>query len=240
MHQLPQFMAQETHTPIYVVVWLLSIVLQCGLFSALFARRIAGRAPFFTNLVGFYLVRSVVCFVLLNPLSLHAYSELLHIFLLFEIFCQVCVAYALTDRLIREQGGWNVYRAAIPVALLLTSILATHFTTDIEPPPHVLFDRTLLYFSYYMILVCGWDLAVRHLTDIGRPIIEGFALYGVINIAATIGRIVAFHNGNLRGYGASTYSLAASYVVAVIFWLVFLKPSDSYNAARAVGTSVHP
>jgi hypothetical protein len=223
MHQLPEFMAQATHTKLYIAVWLLSIILQAALFSALFSRRIAGRAPFFTNLVGFYLFRSIVCFVLLNPLSVAAYSRLYHLFLLVEILVQVCVAAAFTDHVVRIHGGWRTAWLAVPIVLLCAAIYGTHLTTEFEPGTHAPLDRSLIAFSFYMILLCAWTFFSRNLPEIIRIITQGFALYGLINIAADIGRTIAFHNDDLRSYAAWTYALAASYLASVVFWFVTLK-----------------
>jgi hypothetical protein len=223
MHQLPEFMAQATHTKLYIVVWLLSIILQAALFSALFSRRIAGRAPFFTNLVGFYLFRSIVCFVLLNPLSIAAYSRLYHLFLLVEILVQACVAVAFTDHLIRIRGGWKTVWTAVPLVLLCAAFYGTYLTTDFEPGTHAPLDRSLIVFSFYMILLCAWTFFSRNLSEVIRIITQGFALYGIINIAADIGRTIAFHDDDARSYSAYTYALAASYLASVVFWLVTLK-----------------
>jgi hypothetical protein len=233
MHQLPEFMAQATHTKLYSVVWLLSILLQAALFSALFSRRLAARAPFFTNLVGFYLFRSIVCFVLLNPLSVAAYSRLYHLFLLVEIFVQVCVAIAFTDQLIRIRGGWKTAWTAVPLVLLCAAIYGTHLTTDFEPGTRAPLDRSLIVFSFYMILLCAWAFLSRNLPDIIRTISEGFALYGLINIAADIGRTIALHTDDVRSYAAWTYALAASYFVSVVFWLATLKsPPATINPIK--------
>jgi hypothetical protein len=223
MHQLPEFMAQATHTKLYIVAWLLSIILQAALFSALFSRRIAGRAPFFTNLVGFYLFRSIVCFVLLNPLSIAAYSRLYHLFLLVEILVQACVAVAFTDHLIRIRGGWKSAWATVPLVLLCAALYGTHLTTNFQPGTHPPLDRSLIVFSFYMVLLCAWTFFSRNLPDVIRTITQGFALYGLINIAADIGRTIAFQADDARSYSAYTYALAASYLASVVFWLVTLK-----------------
>ena len=87
MHQLPELTAQATHTTLSVLVWAISLLLEFTLFAALFSRRLARVAPFFTNFVGFYLMRSAFLFLVLNPVNLASYSWLYRLLLCWTRWC---------------------------------------------------------------------------------------------------------------------------------------------------------
>ena len=104
MHQLPELMAQDTHIAFYLLMWSVSLLLQLTLFVSLFTRSVARFAPFFTNFVGFYLLRSAVFFFVLNPISLASYSRLYNLFLALDVLVQFCAAAELTRHLTVTHG----------------------------------------------------------------------------------------------------------------------------------------
>ncbi len=231
MHQLPEFVAQANHTAFSGLVWSISLVLECTLFVALFSRRIAGFAPFFTNFVGFYLMRSALLFVLLNHIRVDSYSWLYRTLLLLDAFVQLCVAVEITLHLIRCHGGWIQRNITIPLAFFCAAALGTYLVTDMAPHADVRIERSVIFFSFYMIFLWGWTITLHESFGIIRNIVQGFALFGIINIVANIGRTAASFADHPHRYFAWTYVLAGAYVVIVIYWLATLK-----SPARTVPT----
>jgi hypothetical protein len=78
-------MTQTTRPSLSALVWARSLALQSALFINLFSRRISNRFSFFTNLIGFYLVRSALLYLIFGFISLSAYGGLYRGFLLLDI-----------------------------------------------------------------------------------------------------------------------------------------------------------
>ena len=223
MHQLPELTAQATHTAFSSLMWSIGILLEFTLFVALFSRRIAHVFPFFTNFVGFYLVRSTLLFLLLNPINLASYSWLFRVLLLLDALVQFCVAAELTRHLARNHGGWTRRNITIPIVFLCAAALGTYLTTALTPHRDVQVEPSVIFFSCYMIFLYGWTLALNESFVIFRNVSQGFAIYGLINIVANIGRTANAFAGHPNRYFAWTYVLAGAYVVVVIYWLSTLK-----------------
>jgi hypothetical protein len=237
MHQLPELMAQGTHTAFYLLMWSVSLLLQLTLFVSLFTRSVARFAPFFTNFVGFYLLRSAVFFFILNPISLASYSRLYNLFLALDVLVQFCAAAELTRHLTVTHGGWTRRNIAMTVIFLCATAVCTYITVQLAPPAQVRVDPSLIAFSYYMVFVWLWTFAL-HETAIGHSVAQGFAIYGIINIVANIGRTAAMSVDHPRSYAAWTYVLAGGYMVVVIFWLATLRPDPERIAPKPLGTTI--
>ena len=82
MNHLLEYLSQNLHATLNTSVWALSLVLQGTLFVLLFSRGIARRFPFFTSLIGFYILRSAVLFLIFNHVSPSNYSGLRDLLLL--------------------------------------------------------------------------------------------------------------------------------------------------------------
>jgi hypothetical protein len=234
MNHLFEYLSLNLHATLNTLVWALSLVLQCILFALLFSRGIARRFPFFASLIGFYILRSAVLFLIFNHVSPSNYAGLRDLLLLLEIFVQLCVAVELTLSLVREQGGWSVRQSLILLGLLCGAGLCTFLTTAMLPPHAPLrADRSQLFFSFFMIFLCGWAYRPRLSGSIARRILSGVALYGIVNIAANIGRIYAAVNRLPRVYAAWSYALVAIYLIVVVLWLATLRmPSGKSSSTR--------
>ncbi len=238
MHQLPEFVAQTTHTAFSSLVWSIGLILECTLFVALFSRRLAGFAPFFTNFVGFYLIRSALLFVFLNHINADSYSRLYNLLLLLDALVQLGVAVESTSHLTRNQGGWTPRNITIPIVFLFAAALGTYLTTALVPHGDVRIERSVIFFSFYMIFLCGWAIALHESFGAVRNIVQGFAIYGIINIIANIGRTEASFAGHPHRYFAWTYVLAGAYLVVVIYWLGTLKPPARKTLPTPLGTTI--
>ena len=238
MHQLPELMAQTTHTAFYLLMWSVSLLLQLTLFVSLFSRSVARFAPFFTNFVGFYLLRSVVLFFILNPASAATYSRLYNFFLVLDVLVQFCVAAELTRHLATTHGGWTRRNIVVPVVFLCATAICTYITVQLAPHAKVRVDPSLIAFSYYMIFLWLWTFALHETTAIGRSVAQGFAIYSIISIVANIGRTSAMFVDHPRSYAAWTYVLAGGYLVVVIFWLGTLRPNPERLAPKPLKTTI--
>jgi hypothetical protein len=238
MHQLPEFMQQATHTPFYVLMWIISLILQATLFVSLFSRRLAGQTSFFANFIAFYFVRSLLLFLLLNHISVSAYSQLYHLFLWIEMFVQFCMAAGLTHWLVTLHGGWISRNIVVPIVMVGISGIGTYLITLWTPHGDIPIDRSSIFFSIYMICFWLWTFALRERIDNPIVLTQGFAIYGLINIVANIGRVRAASSNHFARYGAWTYVLGGAYLVVVIFWLYSLKPRDEKAAQTRLRTTI--
>jgi hypothetical protein len=220
MHQLPEMMWQETHSAITAWIWGLSLVLQLALFIALFNRGIARYAFLFTNFVGFYLIRSVLLYVLFDSISIEEYSSLYNFLLLLDILVQIGLAAELTRALIEEQGGWIRNRLLYIVAGVLIACVGTWLAVRLMPHASIRLDRSQLFISIIAILL--FIASFRSSNDLLRTIAQGWGMFSIISFAANIGRVFAAGE-HPRRYAAWSYALAGAYLIVVVFWLVTLR-----------------
>lgn len=224
MHQSAAFLAQSTQATINTLLWIVSVALQLALFLALFLRGIARRFPVFTTLIGFYLLRSAVLFLIFDHLALPTYRSLYDSLQLIDLLAQTAVAIEITLHLIRGQGGWTLPRTLVPVAILLLAILGALITTNLLPAHSPIpIDRTQLFFSFLMVLLFAWALSIATASALVRRITAGFALYGIINVSANLGRTYAAIHNNAALYATWSYALAGVYLVVVLFWILTLQ-----------------
>ena len=222
MHQLPEIIAQATHSTVTAWIWGLSLILQITLFIALFSRRIASSFPLFTNFVGFYLVRSVILYLTFDYISIEEYRGLYNLLLLLDIVVQACLAAELCNALAREKGGWNLNRLVAGIAAALVASAGTWLTIRLTPHASIPLDRGQLFFAILATLIFIASLSSSNY--LLRTIAEGWGLFSIISFAADIGRAVAATGGHPRRYAAWSYALAGAYLVVVVFWLVTLRP----------------
>jgi hypothetical protein len=224
-------MTQTTHPSLSPLVWACSLVLQSALFISLFSRRISNRFPFFTNLIGFYLVRSALLYLIFGFISVSAYGGLYRNLLLLDILVQACAVFEITSALIRELDGRTSRRAFIPLAFLCAAAIGTASIVGILPHSRIPIDRGQLFFAFLLIFLCGWAFFIPTSSQLVRDITQGLAFYSLISLVATIGRALASAHNHSGRYATWSYTLAGAYLVVIIFWLLTLKrPSE--NAAR--------
>ncbi len=238
MHQLPEFLEHAGRTPLSILMWAVSLILQATLFISLFSRRIAGYAPFFANLVAFYFVRSLLFLLLLGHVSISSYSWLYSFFLWIEMFVQLCVAASLTHWLVTTHGGWTRRNIVVPIIMIGVSAISAYLIGELTPHREVPIDRGTVFFSFYMVFFWLWTFALHEHVSNGLVLTQGFAIYGFINIVSNIGRVrAAFYDYPAR-YGAWTSVLAGAYLVVVLFWLSSLKPMDGKKHAPVPQTTI--
>jgi hypothetical protein len=223
-------MPHLTSTTINTLLWAFGLILQSALFISLFVRRIAGRLPFFTIYIGFYLLRSALLFLIFGFIGDSAYSSLYNLLLVFDIVVQSCIAIEILSTLIRERGGWTIERSVVPILLFGIATIATFIAVQALPHTRIPTDRSQLFFSLLQILLCGWSLTLRTSSPLIRRITLGLAFYATINILTTAGRTIAAIHKQPSQYADWSYALAAAYLLAVLFWL--LTPSKLLSSSR--------
>ncbi|MEO6982965.1 MAG: hypothetical protein ABI072_07595 [Edaphobacter sp.] len=224
MHPLAIFIPEHTQSTINTAVWIVSLALQLALFASLFARHIARQFPIFTSLIGFYLVRSALLFLIFDRIGPATYHALYGDLALIDLFVQTVVAVEILLHLVHASGSWTRRNALLTFAVIGAAALGTVLTTTLLPAhAPILTDRTQFFFSFLMILLFAWAIRIPTASNPVRRIAGGFALYGIVNVSANFGRTYAAIQNNVGLYATWSYALAAIYLVVVLFWLVTLK-----------------
>jgi hypothetical protein len=213
-----------TQPTINTLVWIVSTALQLALFLALLLRGIAHRFPLFTTLIGFYLLRSALLFLIFDHLALPSYRSLYDLLQLIDLLAQTAVAIEIILHLIRTQGGPTLPRILIPIGLVILATIGTLLTAAVLPAhAPIPIDRTQIFFSFLMILLFARALSIPSSSALIRRITAGFALYGIVNVSANLGRTYAAIHNNAPLYATWSYILAGVYLVVVLFWLLTLQ-----------------
>jgi hypothetical protein len=230
-------MTRTTHPSLSALVWTCSLVLQSALFISLFSRRISNRFPFFTNLIGFYLVRSALLYLIFGFISASAYSGLYRGLLLLDLLVQACAAIEITSALIRELDGRTSSRTFIPLAFLCVAAIGTAVIVGILPHSRIPIDRGQPFFAFLLIFLCGWAIFIPTSSQLVRGITQGLAFYALISLVATIGRALASAHNHSGRYATWSYTLAGAYLVVIIFWLLTLNCRHTAGQGEASKSS---
>ncbi|GGA69593.1 hypothetical protein GCM10011507_21400 [Edaphobacter acidisoli] len=231
MHSLAALIAPSAQTALNTFVWLFSAALQLALFSVLFTRGLARRVPVFTALIGFYLARSILLYLIFGHIDLTTYRALYDNLQIVDLLLQAGVAIEIAIHLSNSQPNLTLRRGLTPLALLALAVSCTALATTMLPPQAPIpADRAQLFFSFLMILLFVWAQTTP--ATLTRNIAAGFALYGVVNLTASFGRTYAALHENFVAYAIWSYLLAAIYLVAILYWLVTLKPLQLSPAAE--------
>ncbi|HEY6412278.1 MAG TPA: hypothetical protein VIX42_01240 [Edaphobacter sp.] len=224
-------MPHLTSTTINILLWAISLILQSTLFLSLFVRRIAGRAPFFTIFIGFYLLRSTLLFLIYGHIGDTAYTFLYNLLLVVDIIVQSCISIEILSTLIREQGGWTLERSIAPAILFGAAAIATFLAVQALPHTPIPIDRSQLFFSLLQILLCVRAMTLSTSSPLVCRITLGLAFYATINLIATAGRTIAAVHKQPGQYANWSYALAAAYLLAVLFWL--LTPDKTLSSSQS-------
>src|SRR5215469_5669961 len=82
-------------TKLNLVLWIVSVVMQCILLAALIMRGLIDRIPIFTILIGFYVLRSTALYALSSHLRGRSFALTLSSLAVIDIVLQVAVAWEL-------------------------------------------------------------------------------------------------------------------------------------------------
>ena len=217
---------------INLVLWSVSLALQIILLAVLFVRRVAGRAPLFTFLLAFYVVRSVLTYVLSAHMGRASYYNLSEDLAVADTVLQILVAIEIAVAALRQQSEKAGSRAVMTAFLLMAGVLAAIFLTVLLPARgRVPIDRGTVFTSILMVLLYVW-MAVARLGGPARRIVEGFAAYGVVAILANVARNQAALHRNGSWYVAASYTQSGMYILTVLFWILTVRPMPANRLAR--------
>ena len=223
MHPLAAFIAPSAQTALNAFVLIFSVALQLALFTVLFTRGLDRGIPIFTALIGFYLARSILLYLIFGHIALPAYHALYDNLQIADLLLQAGVAIEIAIHLSNSQPNLTLRRGLVPLALLALAIICTALAS-LMLPAHapIPADRAQLFFSFLMILLFSWAQTTP--ATLTRNVAAGFALYGVVNLTASFGRTYAALRENFIAYALWSYALAAIYLVVILYWLLTLKP----------------
>lgn len=209
--------------------WAIGLASQCVLLALLFTRGIARRLPCFTALLGFYVLRSALLFLLSGHIDADNYSTAYNGLSILDLLLQLLVAIEIAARLTRISGGWAARR---DVLLILPCLAfgATWLTCEMLPivirlPP----DRLQLFNWFALLLLGVWALTLPTTNPPGlsllRRVSVGLAAYGLLGVCATIARTLAAAHRNAGLFAESSYILPIAWLLVVLGWIVILKPA---------------
>ncbi len=133
--------------------------------SALFSP-LARVVPFFTNFVGFYLMRSAFLFLIPEP---HQPGLLLaalpRCFCCWTRWCSSASPQRSPVTWSVNHGGWTRRNITICIVLLCAAALGTYLTTALPLHGDVQIERSVMLFSFYMIFLYGWCVGASRVFD---------------------------------------------------------------------------
>jgi len=209
-------------TTINTLLLTLSAAVELTLLVALFSRGIVRRAPVFTVLIAFYLVRSVLLYAIFHHMNVASYHALYDSLQLTGLVVEAAVAIEIAVHLARSRAEQTLLNGLAPVALLALAVLCTALATMLLPEhAPIPTDRAELFFSFLMVLLFAWSLATPVM--LARNIAAGFALYSIADLSSSFGRTYAALHQNAAAYELWSYAVAAIYIFVVLYWLLTLR-----------------
>ncbi len=234
-------------TKLNLILWAVSLALQCLLLAALFSRAIARRIPILAVLIGFYILRSAASYTVFRYLQ-PASSEFLFSWLaVIDVVLQTVTAWVLFSAAERFAGLGTVERggswaslagastlrlfAVFSVLLMVAAGVAVVGSMFIRANPRAPVDRTILFISTVYLLV--FLATVRDKAPaLIRRLVAGFAFYAGASIVCQIGRAVAGAHRDVTAFQLWSYAEPAAYLVLVLFWIVALPSMSRYRRIR--------
>ncbi|WP_263367218.1 hypothetical protein [Edaphobacter bradus] len=207
------------------LVWASGLLLQSMLLTVLFTRGLARRAPYFTGLIAFYLVRSATLYLTYGLLNAEAYRSLNDLSQSFEVLADFGMGITFAALLVcvknYSEGHTRASRILVAVALAIAAATLTELTGHV-PRATVQPDRAQIFFAVFLLLLWSWSVILRTVAEPTRSLLRGFALYSAASFAASLGRARAsLHHSNAE-YAAWSYGLALAYLGVVVFWILHL------------------
>jgi hypothetical protein len=214
-----------------LILWSVGLVLQVLLLALLFRRGLARRFPVLTGLIAFYVVRSLLLYGLIHFAARDTYQAWYDALSLADIALQMALAAEIATAALRERSTWSGRRVAfvipIAVAVVAAAGAAAAFLPARGPVP---VDRGSAFASLLLALVFVWVAALRAHGP-ALLISAGFAVYGIVAVAAAVERHLAALHRNPGAYVAGSYTSSGVYLAVLLFWILALKP-DAPAPAR--------
>jgi hypothetical protein len=217
-------------TKLNLVLWIVSVAMQCILLAALIMRGLIDRIPIFTILIGFYVLRSTALYALSSHLRGRSLALTLSSLAVIDIVLQVAVAWELFSAAARSttapvisigmaRGALLRRLGRFSLFVVTAATLALVISTLIHANPREPIDRGILFTSTLFLLVFLASLP-RQTPALVRRIAGGFALYAGTSILCQIGRTLAAVKRDVISFNRWSYADVAAYLAAVLFFVM--------------------
>jgi hypothetical protein len=216
------------------LIWAAGLIGHLVLLFVLFRRKLAGRFPWFTLLIVFYLVRSIGLVAALHVMGRPASSPATMVIDFADIVLQFAVLAELTSIGLRPLGRNR--RITLPLLLLSSGVV---IVLKLTPPGHTTLSLVLVLCHFLLsVLMVEWAIVLALLLRPMRMswfsdvavITLGFGIYSAVLLAGggyfTTGR-------EMRDYVFFSFFRVVVYLVVVVGWAVGLWLPPSASAAKA-------
>jgi hypothetical protein len=226
-------------TKLNLILWAVSLTLQCVLLAVLFSRGIARQIPVLGILIGFYVVRSTASYTIFRHLQPATFEFLFSALAIVDVVLQIVTAwvlYSAAERSVDEQrslgaglgpreplrGLSMLTRLAVfCVFLIVAAGFAISVAMFIRVTPRAPVDRSIVFVSGVYLLVFFATVA-KKISPLIRRLVGGFAFYAAASIVCQTGRAVAGAQRNAILFNRWSYAAPAAYLAVVVFWIVVL------------------
>jgi hypothetical protein len=217
-------------TKLNLVLWIVSVALQCILLAALLMRGLIGRLPIFTILIGFYVLRSTALYAVSSHLGARTSALMLSGLAVIDIVLQVAVAWELLYAAANPNNAAvisiDTARGALlrcvgkfSLLLIAAATLAVVISNQIHANPRAPMDRGILFTSTLFLLVFLVSLSPQT-PALDRRIAGGFALHSGVSILCQIGRTLAAVRRDVIAFNRWSYVEVVAYLTAVLIFVV--------------------
>jgi hypothetical protein len=209
------------------VFWAAGFLGQVGLLAVLLFRSRWRQFPVFTALIGFYIVRDIVAFVVYQKGSVQLYDEVYWIAFAFDTALQIALVFEIARIVLRPTGTWvRDARTTFLIAGLVGALVALGLAYVVHPSTSKSLDawgiRAYLFTS---MLFCELFLAMmfaanrlglvwrNHVMGLG----QGLAAWALIS--AGIDTVHSYFGVN-HSFATLEYLRTLTYQAAVVYWMV--------------------
>jgi hypothetical protein len=219
------------------ILWALGIVLHLSLLATLLLRGIARRLPAFTGLIGFYLMRSLLLFVLPGHVAAPVFASIYNGLSWLDLVLQTFVAWELFKALrsgASERAGTSRLRRAAVFAgcALLSASVSWSLSLAVPANPRAPMDRGVLFAGMLMLAVAAVSARQRGMT-VARQLIAGFGLLGLTSILCQVERTLAAYHRDAVAFQGWSYPVPFVYLAVVGLWLLSLNLQGGQLTGKA-------
>jgi hypothetical protein len=218
---------------ISLTLWLVGLALQILLLALLVRRGLARRFPVMTGLIGFYVARSVLLYALLHLAAGDTYQAWYDALSLTDIALEIALAAEITLAALRQRGAWTGRKVGLAILIGVAMVAAGATAAAFLPARSIVpVDRGAAFGSLLLVGAWVWIAALRVRGPAFR-IGLGFAVYGVVAVAAAVERHLAAIHRNGGAYVAGSYVPSGVYLAVVLYWTLALRPAAPAPARPA-------
>ena len=221
-----------------LMLWTLGIVLHLSLLAALLLRHLMRRFPAFTGLIVFYLVRSLLLFLLAGHVAPPVYATIYSGLSWMDLLLQVVVAWELSGALrspAQMQAGprWLRRAAIFAGCVLLAAAVSWSLSSIVPASPRAPMDRGVVFAGMLMLAVAAISLR-RWSMPAAVGLMAGFCLLSLTSILCQVERTLAAFHRDAAAFQSWSYPVPLVYLMVVGLWLLGLLfvPSGLHRGDR--------